>query len=144
MAVSVETVFYFIGKVKDLVCEIMDRLEQLKLSDTISKRVKENLEYIELTIKKIEPHVKKGTDTEEIKNMVTHLQNASESCTKSKKNMLSEIVSAPSTLIKIHTTEAEIKMANAKLLLFITSNNLTKFCDSAELQNKKLDKIAAM
>ena len=34
MAVSVETVFYFIGKVKDLVCEIMDRVEQLKLSDT--------------------------------------------------------------------------------------------------------------
>ena len=141
----VDTIFSLIGKAKDTIFWIVDRIDQLKLSDSVVTRIEEILKYLELTIKKIEPHVKKDSDTEEIKNFLTHLQNASESCRSiEKKKTLVKLATAPGVLVKLHTIEAEVKMANAKLLLFITSNNLKMFCDAADFQNKKLTKISAL
>ena len=141
----VDTVFSLVGKAKDAILWIIDRLDKLKLSDNVVTRITESLEYLQLTIKKIEPHVKKDSDTEEIKNFLTHLENASESCKNiAEKHTLKKFVTAPGVLIKLHTVEAEVKAANAKLLLFITSNNLTMFCGVSNFQNKKLTKIAVL
>ena len=145
LKMPVDTVFSLIGKAKDAIFWIIDRIDQLKLSDSVVTRIKEILEYLELTIKKIEPHIKKDGDTEELKNFLTHLQKASESCASiEKKNTLIKLATAPGILVKLHTVEAEVKTANAKLLLFITSNNLTMFCDATDFQNKKLTKISAL
>ena len=93
----------------------------MKLSDNVVTRIKENLEYLQLIIKKIEPHVKKDRNAEEIKNLLTHLENASKSCIKiAEMHTLKKFATAPGILIELYNLEAEVKMANSKLLLFIT------------------------
>ena len=141
----IDTVFSLIGKAKDVILWIIDRLDKLKLSNDVVTRIKESLENLQLAIKKIEPHIKKDSDTEEIKNFLTHLENASKSCIKiAETHTLKKFATAPGVLIKLYNLEAEVKVANAKLLLFITSNNLTMFCDASNFQNKKLTKIAVL
>ena len=141
----VDTVFGLLGKAKDVVIVILDHLEKLKLAENVVTRIKENLEYLQLTIKKIEPHIKKDSDAEEIKNFLTHLQKASESCVSiSEKHIVVKLATAPAVLIKLHDTEAEVKAARDKLVLFITSNTLTKFWDNTDFQDKKLCKIACV
>ena len=65
--------FSLLGKATDLVFSIADRRNQLGLSEDVVTKIKENLEYIQLTIKKIAPHVKKHNDTEELKQFLIHL-----------------------------------------------------------------------
>ena len=47
--------FTLLGKATDLVFCIADRLDQLGLSEDAVTRIKENLECMQLTIKKIAP-----------------------------------------------------------------------------------------
>ena len=141
----IDTVFSILGKAKDLLAFIMDRLDQLKLSENVVSRIKENLEYLQLTIKKIEPHLKKDSDVEEIVQFHTHLQNASQSCSDiSASHNIVKFAKAPGNLSKLHTLEAEIKIANSKLLLFMVANNLTMVCESTNFQKEKLSKMVAL
>ena len=72
----VDTAFVILGKAKDVVMFIINRLEQLKLCDNIVIRIKENLVYMQQTIKKIEPHIKKESESAECLQLLDHLQSA--------------------------------------------------------------------
>ena len=141
----IDTVFSLFGKAKDLLILIMDRLDQLKLSENVVSRIKENLEYLQLTVKKIEPYLKRDSDVEEIVQFLTHLQKASLSCSDiSERHNIVKFAKAPGYLMKLHALEAEIKMANSKLLLFIAANNLTMVCEATDFEKEKLSKIAVL
>ena len=129
---------------KDLVKLIIDRVCQMKLSQDVVSRIKENMKYLQLTIEKIEPHLKKDSDTEEMEQFLVHLQNASKSCDAiAKEHTVVKFAKAPVNLVKLHTIEAEVKMANSKLLLFMTANNLT-LLQSIDSQHKKVSKMVAL
>ena len=86
----------------------------MKLSESIVSRIKEGVEYLQSTIKKIEPYLKKDSDTEEMQDFLTHLENASKSCTDiSEKHSTVQFLNAPGNMIKLHTLESEIKMENS-------------------------------
>ena len=141
----IDTVFSLLSTAKNIVGSIMDHIDQLKLSENVVTRILKNLEYIELTIKKIEPHVKKDSDTKEITEFLDQLKSVSDKCDSiSKKNIVVKLATAPSVLVTLHNIEAEIKVANSKLTLFIISNSLTKFCDITDSQSKVLNKIAVL
>ena len=126
-------------KAKDFILWILDRIEKMGISDNKIIRINENLKYMQQTIKKIEPHIKNEGDTKVIEEFLTYLQNAYESCTNiSEKSITPKFVMAPSILNQLDHIEAQIKLANSKLLLFITSNNLTMLCDTADHQNEML------
>ena len=57
------TVYTLIVKAQQVVTWISSRLDQLKLSDDLATRIKGKLEYLQMTIRKIEPHLKKDCDT---------------------------------------------------------------------------------
>ena len=140
-----DTVVSLLAKGNELIFWIIDRLNKLKLAEGLIRRIKEHLEYIQLTIRKIKPYVQKNTDTEEIKTFLSHLENASKSCSGiSDEHTLVKLATAPSVIIKLYNIEGEVKMASSKLLLFITSNNLMKFCSTADLQNEKLRKLTIL
>ena len=89
----VDTVFSLLGKAKDLLLFILDRLDQLKLSDKIVTKTRESLEYLQRTIKKIEPYIKEDGETEEIKQFLNHLEKAFKSCNKiSEKHLLTKLL----------------------------------------------------
>ena len=141
----IDTVFSLLGTAKNVVCSIMDHIDKLKLSENVVTRIMKNLEYIELTIKKIEPHIKTDSDTKEILQFLDHLKNVSATCDSiSKKNIVVKVVKAPSVLVTLHNIEAEIKAANSKLTLFISSNSLAQFCNITNSQSKVLNKIAVL
>ena len=141
----VDSVLSLLGIAKGVVCWIIDRIDKLKLSENVWTRVKTNLEYMNLTIEKIEPYVKKDSDTKEITEFLSQLKKVSAMCDDiSKKHMVVKLVTAPSILITLHNIEAEIKLANSKLTLFIMSNSLTKIYDTAISQNEKLDKMVIL
>ena len=76
----------------------------MKLSEKIVSRIKESVEYLQSTIKKIEPNLKKDSDTEEMQHFLTHLENASKSCTDiSEKHSVVRFAEAPGNMIKLHT-----------------------------------------
>ena len=81
------TVYTLIVKAKDVVTWINSRLDQLKLSDDLATKIKGKLAYLQMIIKKIEPHLKKDGDTEEIKQFLSHLENAYQSCNEILENM---------------------------------------------------------
>lgn len=130
-------IFGVLGKGKDLILWIYDRIEKLGISDNKVIRIKENLKYMQQTIEKIEPHIKNEDDTKEITEFITYLQNAYESCTNiSEKNIMVKFAIAPTILNQLDHIEAQIKITNSKLALFIASNNLTILCDTAEHQQE--------
>ena len=141
----VDTLFSLIGKAKDILILIIDRLDQMKLSENIGSRIKESLEYLQSTLKKIEPHLKQESDMKEILQLFTHLENASKTCSYiSEDNKITKFAKAPGNVLKLSTLEDEIKLATSKLLLFITANNLTIQCESTDYQNKTLCEIAVL
>ena len=80
-------------------------------------RIMERVKYLQSTIKRIEPYLKKDSDTEEILHFLDHLEEASKSCSDiSEKHTVVKFVKAPSYIIKLKTIETEIKMANSNLL----------------------------
>ena len=141
----VDTLFSLIGKAKDMIIFIIDRLEQMKLSENAVSRIKESLEYLQSTVIKIEPYLKKDSDMKEIQHFYSHLEKAFVTCSYiSEKNKVMKFAKAPGTLLQLHTLEAEIKLANSKLLLFITANNLTIQCESTDYQNKILEETVTL
>ena len=141
----VDTVFCLLGKAKDFIIFVIDRIDQLKLSENIVTRIKESLEYLKLTIHKIEPYIKKDSDTKELTDFLSHLENSSKLCSDIlEKHPIIKVATIPSIIIKLHTLEAEVKAANSKLMLFMAANNLTMLSESIELQNEKLDKIVLL
>ena len=141
----IDTIISLLGKAKDLIIFIIDRLDQLKLSENLVSKIKENLEYLRLTIKKIEPYIKKDSDTKEIEQFLIHIQNATQSCSDiSASHNIVKFATAPGNLIKLHTIEAETKIANSKLLLFMAANNLTLLCQSTDFQTAKVSKMVAL
>jgi len=135
-------IFSVLDKTKGVICWIIDRLDKLGLSENIVRRIKENLEYMQIKIKQIEPFIKRDSDAEEIEQFFTHLENAQNLCEDIKgQPILDKFVQAPSDLSKLHNIEAEVKNGYSKLLLFITSRHFTLFCDNADFQNKKLSKL---
>jgi len=141
----IDACFSLLAKAKDGICWILDHLDKLGLSEDLVRNIKENLEYMQIKIKQIEPYVKRDSDTKEIKQFLTHLEKAQQLCANIKgQHKLVKFVQAPSDLIKLHNIEAEVKHAYSKLLLFITSSNFTLSCDTADFQNKKLGKLVAL
>ena len=49
---------------------IKNRLDQLKLSEDIATKIKEKLDYLQMTIRKIEPHLKRVDDAEELQQFL--------------------------------------------------------------------------
>ena len=141
----VDTLFSLVGKAKDILILIIDRLDQMKLSENIGLRIKESLEYLQSTLKKIEPHLKQESDMKEILQFFTHLENASKTCSYiSEDNKITKFAKAPGNVLKLSTLEDEIKLATSKLLLFMAANNLTIQCESTDYQNKTLGEIAVL
>ena len=141
----IDTVFSLLCKAKDVVFFIFDHLEKLQLSEDGKRRIKDSLEYLQLTIKKIEPYIKEDSDTEEIKQFLTHLRKASESCASiSEGHTLMKHATASSIISKLDNIEDEINFAHTKLNLFIDRNHLTMFCDAADFQNRALSKISIL
>ena len=141
----IDTLISLVGKAKDLLIFIMDRLEKLKLSENVVLRIKENLGYLQQKIEKIEPFLKEDSDTEEIKQFLIHLQNISQSCSSiSEKHTLVRFAKAPGNIVKLHTIESEVKMANSKFLLFMAANNFSMLCESTDYQTEKLGKMVAL
>ena len=139
------TVFSLLKTAADIIIIIINRLNQMKMSENLVSRIIENVKYLQSTIKIIEPHLKKDSDTEEILHFLGHLENASKSCSAiSEKHKVMKFAKAPGYIFKLHDIEAEIKMANSKLLLFMAANNLTMHCESADFQNKKIKQIFAL
>ena len=140
------TVYTLIVKAQQVVTWINSRLDQLKLSDDLATRIKDKLEYLQTTIKKIEPHLKKDGDTEEIKQFLTHLEKAHQSCTEiSAKPAINKLAtSAPADISKLHSIEAELERATSKLQLFITSSHLAEFYSIADFQNQILVRISSL
>ena len=134
-----------VGKAIDLINFIMKRLDQLKLSENVVLRIKENLGYLEQKIKKIEPLLKEDSDTEEINQFLVHLQNIRQLCSSiSEKHTLVKFTKAPGIIAKLDTIESEVKMANSKFLLFMAANNLSMLCESTDYQTEKLGKMVAL
>jgi len=141
----IDTCFSLLGKAKDVICWIIDRLDKLGLSENVVRRIKENLEYMQIKIKQIKPYIKRDSDSIEIKQFFTHLENAQKLCAGIKdQHILDKFLQAPSDLTELHNIEAEVKNGYSKLLLFIASNHFTSFCDTADFQNKKLDALVAL
>ena len=138
-------IFSIISSAKDILKFIIDRICQLKLSENIVSRIKENLEYLQQTIKKIEPYLKKDSDTKEIIQFLSHLQSVSKSCDAiAEEHTVVKFAKAPGNLIKLHSIETEIKMATDKLGLFMTANTLMRLFESTDFQNEILSKIATI
>ena len=68
----VDTVCSLISSVINAALWIKNRLDELKVSDDKVKKIKENLDYLQVKIKKIKPHLTKD-DTEKIKIVHGHL-----------------------------------------------------------------------
>ena len=136
-------------KAKDMVVWMINRLDQLKLSEDTAIKVKGKLDYFEKITRKIEPHLKQDDDTEEINQFVAHIEKAHQSCADIQlENHVQPVIirltiSSTADISKLHNIEAELEKASSKLQLFITSSHLSKFCDIADLQNEKLAKISA-
>ena len=138
----VDTVLTIIGKTKDVLDFIIDRLDQLALSKEVATRINERLEHLKQTIRKIEPHIKKDSDTKELEQFLTHLENIVKSCTDiTNKNKIIKFVKIAGDMLKLNTLEAEIKMAESKLMLFMNANELVMLSESNNLYIKKLDKM---
>ena len=142
----IDTVFSLLGKAVQIILLIKGRLEQLKLSKDVVTRIKENLEYLQLTIKEIEPCVKKDdSDIEELAQFLTQLENISKSCTDiSEKHLVKKVLTMPGVILRLNTLEAEIKVANSKLNIFMAAKNLTMLSESIDFQNKKLNKLSIL
>ena len=76
----VDTVCSLIGKAIDVIGWIIDRLNQLKLTDDVAARISEMLKYLQMTIHKIRSHLKQDSDTKEIKQFLALLENSSQLC----------------------------------------------------------------
>ena len=140
-----DIVFSLVGKAIDVIGLIINRLHQLKLTEDIAARISEILDYLQITIKKIRPHLKQDSDTKEIKQFLALLENAYQSCAHiSEKSFIAKFASAPSDISKLHNIEADIKEARCKLQLFIEINHLSIFCDFANDQNQMLGKLYAV
>ena len=139
------------GNAKGILTFIVDRLDKMKLAESIVPRIKESVQYLQSTIKKIEPFLKKDSDIKEIQHFLTHLDNAAKSCSDiSKEHLVEKFINA-GNVRKLETVEAEIKMANFKLLLFMAANHLAfidfqndKLDKIDDFQSKKLDKVVAL
>ena len=137
--------FSLLAKGKHLLDSIIDRFDQLKLSENVVTRIKEGLEYMQQIIRKIEPCVKKDIDIKELTEFLTQLENVSISCTDiSEKHPVIKFATIPAIMHQLYTLEAEIKVAISKLMLFMAANHLTTFNESIDFQNKKLNKIAVL
>ena len=141
----VDTVYSLIGNAKDIVVWINNRLEQLKLSEYATFTVREKLEYLQMTIRKIEPHLKQDGDTEEVKQFLSHLEKASQSCSHiSERHVITRLATSPSDISKLHNIEAELEKASSKLQLFIIRSHLLAFCGVADFQNQMLVRISTL
>lgn len=130
---------------KTLLIGITDRLYHLNISNDTATRIKESLEDMQLTIKKIEPHVKDDSDTKAIKKLHTHLQNASKSFAAIEENYtILKFLKASSDKDRLGAIESEINMANNMLSNFIDANNLKMFCEYVDSQNEKFRKITVL
>ena len=140
------TLYTLIVKAKDAVTWINSYLDQFKLSDDLATRIKCKLEYLQMTIKKIEPHLKKDDDTEEIQQFLAHLEKAGQSCTEiSEKPAINKLAaSLPADISKLHGIEAELERASFKLQLLITSRHLSESCSNADFQNQMLTRISSL
>ena len=99
-----------------------------------------------MTIKKIEPHLKKDGDTEEMKQLVGNLGKATQSCTNiSEKHIITIFTtSLPADINKLHSIEVEIERASSKLQFFITSSHLAQCHGVADYQNEMLIQISSL
>ena len=138
----IDIVFSLIGKASSIIFIITGRLDQIKQIGNNVSKVKEHLEYLQLTIKKIEPHLKKDADTEELEQFLTHLQNASKSCSdilEKHHSKIEKILKAGKMEDELKAIEEKIKAADSKLRLFMIANNLVMLGESTDFQNKKLN-----
>ena len=104
------------------------------------------MDYFERIIRKIEPHLKQDSDTEELEQFLSYLEKAKKSCADipERRHVLARLTASPAADIsKLRNIEAELEKASSKLQLFITTSHLLQFCDAADSQNEKLDKIFA-
>ena len=144
---SIDTAFSFFLKFKDVVCWIWDRFEQMKLTDDLAVEIKENLDYLQRIIKKIEPHIKNdSSNTEEIKRFYTNMEDVRKSC-----NNIAEkypLTKAAITYIgELQTMRSKVKMVRENINTFIKKNQLAIICDGVESLaslHKKSDKIASL
>ena len=134
-----------IGEAKGLICFINDRLDQMKLSENTASRIKESLEYLQSTIRKIEPYLKKDSATKEIEYFLAHLKAACESCSAiENKHTAMKFCKASDYSNSLQTLEAEITHAQSKLSLFIQASHLEAHCEFAIDHTERLDSIRAM
>ena len=138
-------VFSLMLKAKDIIIWIVNRLEELKISEDAAVEVKGRLDFFKKTISKIEPHLKQDDETEEIKQFLAHLEKASQSCADiSEKHVIARLATSHSDISKLRNIEAELEQASSKLQLFITSSHLSAFCGVSDFQNQMLNKISAL
>ena len=141
----VDAAFSLIGKAGNAILWITNRLHQFNLHEDLVAGIREDLQNLQLAIQKIEPHLRNDIDTDGIKQLVIHLENALESCVHiSGKNKLTRMATIPSEISKLHNIQAEIQEARCKLQLFIETNHLLISCDVGNDQNQKLSKISAL
>ena len=143
MSVVVECIGLVV-KASSIIKSIIDRLHQLKLSEDIARKIIEKLEYLQMTIKRVEPHLKKVDDAGELEQFVAHLQQAYQSCVYIlETSRIIRFISVSSIISMEHSIEVAIDRASSKLQLFITSNHLSLFCGVADYQNQVLGNISA-
>ena len=97
-----------------------------------------------MTVKKIDSHLKRDGDTEEMKHFLANLEKAHLSYTDtSEKHVITRFTTLlPADINKLHSIEVEIERASSKLQLFITSSHLAECHDVGDYQNQMLIQIS--